>query len=406
MQNSAHPNTKAQMSLDQCIKCNICQSHCPVAAVTDEFPGPKYTGPQAERFRAIETGSELSPMLCNGCGVCTSVCPNGVAITDIITMAKAEITKGGSEISLGQRLLNRPELIGKMTGVVPSLSNAMLNSRPLRVVVEKILGIDRDAPLPKIKGRKFGKWFAGLDQPAGPEIAYFQGCSTEYYDPDVGMDTVKLLNALGLRVSIPTNLCCSLPMLSSGEVEAARPKARALVDDLLPTAKSANTIVATSTSCSMTLRSKYGTYLGMNDADTKSVGGAVMDLCEYLRENHSEQLRAMMKPLSRKVLYHGPCQLRSHQIGLPAVNLLRMIPEIDLHLSQADCCGIGGTYGYDVKKSATSKAIGRTLTEQAERVKPDVIVCDSETCRWNIEKNTGIETIHPVQFLMQAISAK
>lgn len=393
------------MSLDQCIKCNICQSHCPVAAVTGDFPGPKYTGPQAERFRAIEAGPELSPMLCNGCGVCTSVCPNGVAITDIITLAKAEITKGGREVSLGQRLLNRPEMVGKMTGIVPSLSNALLDNRLLRVMTEKTLGIDRDAPLPKIKGRKFGKWLAGLEQPAGPEIAYFQGCSTEYYDPEVGVDTVKLLNALGLRVSIPTNLCCSLPMLSSGEVDAARAKARVLVEELLPTAKSDQTIVATSTSCSMTLRSKYSTYLGMNDKDTKTVGGAVMDLCEYLQVNHSEQLRGMMKPLPQKVLYHGPCQLRSHQMGLPAVSLLRMVPEVDLHQSQVDCCGIGGTYGYDVKKSATSKAIGRTLAERVEKVEPDVIVCDSETCRWNIEKNTGVETIHPIQFLMRSLSA-
>lgn len=403
MQSNASAKSNPKMSLDQCIKCNICQSHCPVAAVTGEFPGPKYTGPQAERFRAIETGPELSPMLCNGCGVCTSVCPNGVAITDIITLAKAEITKGGKEVSLGQRLLNRPELIGKMTGILPSLSNAMLNSRPLRAVVETTLGIDREAPLPKISGRKFGKWFAGLDQRTGPEVAYFQGCSTEYYDPEVGMGTVKLLNALGLRVSIPTNLCCSLPMLSSGETDAARPKARALVDELLPTAKSDQVIVATSTSCSMTLRSKYDTYLGMDDTDTKSVGGAVVDLCDYLLQNHSEQLRGMMKPLNRKVLYHGPCQLRSHQVGLPAVSLLRMVPEIDLHLSQADCCGIGGTYGYDAKKSATSRAIGRTLIEQVEQIKPNVIVCDSETCRWNIEKNTGVQTIHPVQFLTQAM---
>ena len=38
-------------TLDECIKCNICTSYCPVAAVTDKFPGPKYVGPQAQRFR-------------------------------------------------------------------------------------------------------------------------------------------------------------------------------------------------------------------------------------------------------------------------------------------------------------------------------------------------------------------
>ncbi|MCZ7670628.1 MAG: 4Fe-4S binding protein [Chloroflexi bacterium] len=41
-------------SLDECIKCNICTTYCPVAAVTDLFPGPKYAGPQAQRFRQNE----------------------------------------------------------------------------------------------------------------------------------------------------------------------------------------------------------------------------------------------------------------------------------------------------------------------------------------------------------------
>ena len=36
---------------DECLKCNVCLTVCPVARVTDLFPGPKYVGPQAQRFR-------------------------------------------------------------------------------------------------------------------------------------------------------------------------------------------------------------------------------------------------------------------------------------------------------------------------------------------------------------------
>ena len=39
-------------SLDHCVKCTICETYCPVAAATPLFPGPKYVGPQAERFRS------------------------------------------------------------------------------------------------------------------------------------------------------------------------------------------------------------------------------------------------------------------------------------------------------------------------------------------------------------------
>ena len=43
-----------ELTLDQCIKCNICVPVCPVAAVTDLFPGPKYEAPQGGRFRMDE----------------------------------------------------------------------------------------------------------------------------------------------------------------------------------------------------------------------------------------------------------------------------------------------------------------------------------------------------------------
>ena len=32
----------------------------------------------------------------------------------------------------------------------------------------------------------------------------------------------------------------------------------------------------------------------------------------------------------------------------------------------------------------------------------DLAVCDSETCRWHIEKATGVRTVHPVEILHRA----
>ena len=49
--------------------------------VTAKFPGPKYAGPQAERFRnAHEDSPDASVDYCSGCGICTQVCPQGVHI--------------------------------------------------------------------------------------------------------------------------------------------------------------------------------------------------------------------------------------------------------------------------------------------------------------------------------------
>ena len=106
-------------TMDKCTKCGICNAYCPVSGVTNIFPGPKYTGPQSQRFRSIEDFDEFSPDLCNGCGICMSVCPNDVAITDIITIAKSNLNNKNKKISLLQKILNRPEMVGKIGNIFP-----------------------------------------------------------------------------------------------------------------------------------------------------------------------------------------------------------------------------------------------------------------------------------------------
>ena len=76
-------------SADECLKCNVCNTVCPVMRVTDLFPGPKYSGPQGQRFRLaglqqIQGPHSINPKApdhsvdyCSGCGWCTTACPAG-----------------------------------------------------------------------------------------------------------------------------------------------------------------------------------------------------------------------------------------------------------------------------------------------------------------------------------------
>jgi len=393
-------------TMDHCTKCGLCQMYCPVSAVTERFPGPKYTGPQAQRFRIIEQVRESAPALCSGCGVCTSICPNDVAITDIINIAKADMVRREGDLPFRQRLLNRPDQIGQIGGRWPSLSNALLANGPLRWLAHQLLGIDRDAPLPRFHGRAFRHWLDDRQQPDGEMITYFQGCAVEHYDPEVGKAAVGVLNHLGYRVEAPSDACCGLPLLSSGEWEAAEERAERLIGALAPLSGKGRPVISTSTSCSLTVRSKYGALLDKVDGEAEAVADAMVDICEYLRDAAIERLAVDLQALPHRVLYHGPCQLRGHGMGLPAVELLRRIPGLDLVLSRAVCCGVAGTYGYDRDKRDIAVAVGADLFEQIDVEAPDFVICDSETCRWNIEAMTGRRCLHPIEVLAAAVSGR
>jgi len=134
-------------SLDHCVKCTICETFCPVSNVTPLFPGPKYVGPQAERFRVNDEPSpDASLDYCSGCGICTMVCPHGVKIMEMNTRAREKLY--GGDIPVRNRLLGRSELMGKLGHKFAPLVNFGMNFAPARIAAEKVMGVHRDAPLP------------------------------------------------------------------------------------------------------------------------------------------------------------------------------------------------------------------------------------------------------------------
>jgi glycerol-3-phosphate dehydrogenase subunit C len=393
-------------SLDHCVKCTICETFCPVSNVTPLFPGPKYVGPQAERFRVPgEESPDDSLDYCSGCGICTQVCPQGVHIAEINTQARAEMKKR-TGFKLRERLVARPDVIGRLTTPAAPLANWTLRSRPLRLLAERIVGLDHRAALPAYPGRTFQKWAREhASPPAERQVAYFHGCGTNWTEPRTGEMTVELLERLGLHVDVPRGqACCGLPAQSNGMFETARRYTRRMARRLAPAARAGVDIVGTSTSCTLMLKREAREILGMeDDPDLRVVSDHVYDICEYLVMLHERgELRTDFKPLPITVTYHAPCQQQGHGIGKPALDLMALVPELRVIENDAACCGVAGTYGLKHGKYDIAMDVGAPLFAQIEDARPDLAVCDSETCRWHIEQATGVRCVHPIEILHRA----
>jgi glycerol-3-phosphate dehydrogenase subunit C len=237
-----------------------------------------------------------------------------------------------------------------------------------------------------------------------PRVVYFHGCSSNYYEPRVGQAAVKVLRHLGCEVSLAEQNCCGLPMQSNGEFDAAREYARANLRKLAPYVRQGYVIVGTSTSCTLTFKHEYETVLGLEGDDLQAVAGATYDFFEFLEVlDAAGLLAADFRRVKRATLaYHAPCQLRTHGVGRPAADLLRRVPGVSVSETQAECCGVAGTYALKADKYKIAVDVGQELFEEVKTSNASVVACDSETCRWWIAQHTGLTAVHPVELLAEA----
>jgi glycerol-3-phosphate dehydrogenase subunit C len=368
-------------------------------------------GPQGERYRSVDGPSpDHSLDLCSSCGICTQVCPQGVKIAEINSQARVKM-KEEHGMPLRDRLISRPTVAGRLGAPVAPIANMSLRIRPLRVLLEKTLGIHRDAPMPEWRGGRFNGWARRRGHRRRPDptrtnrtVVYFHGCGVDYYEHEVARATVAVLEHQGLEVIVPRQGCCGLPLQSNGLFDDARTYVRRLTGNLAPYARAGYDIVSSTTSCALMLKREAREILGVEDDELRLVGERVFDVMEYLAMLHErgELKTDDLQPLDMEVPYHAPCQQRGHGIGQPAMRLMRLIPQLRPHQIDASCCGVAGTYGLKREKYEIAMAVGEPVFRGVRESSAELSACDSETCRWWISEATGRPSVHPVELLRRS----
>jgi glycerol-3-phosphate dehydrogenase subunit C len=303
---------------------------------------------------------------------------------------------------LRNNLIARSELAGKAGQPVAPLANAVLSNGLIRRGLDAAIGIHHRAPLPTFASQRFTTWFKRHTRQgkATRKAVYFHGCATQYYEPRVGRAAIHILEANDFEVIVPSQNCCGLPLLSNGEFPAARKYHSNNVRSLVEFARSGIPIVGTSTSCTLTLKEEAPELLDMHDEASQWVARQTFDLSEFLLMLLDQgTLRLDFRPVPLTLGYHIPCQYKGHRLGKPSLELLDLVPGLRVVESGKTCCGVAGTYGYKTEKYDIAQEVGAPLFDFVREVAGPVVLCDSETCRWQIAQSTGVPSIHPVELL-------
>ncbi|MEZ3145274.1 anaerobic glycerol-3-phosphate dehydrogenase subunit C [Halobaculum sp. MBLA0143] len=396
---------------DSCYKCTSCDTSCPVAEVDDDFPGPKFQGPEQWRLKRKEDADiDDSITGCSNCMRCDDACPSGVPLSQMHNEARGEyVTEQMDKLSreyVRNRILSNYRLFAEAASKVPRLANAVTSLPGVGWLGEKVLGVAGERDFPEFATQTFREWWqergGAKVSNSDKRIAYFHGCYSNYNTPEVGKAVVRVFESFGYEVMVPPQKCSGTPMFANGMLSDARRHAETNVRELTDAIADGADVIASCTSCSLSLRQEYPELFDIEGID--DLAAHTYETLEYLRIHEDlDGAVADSETDTGELAYHAPCHARNQGLARQAVETFRELDGVSVTDVGDSCSGISGTYGWKAEKYEYSMEIGAEMFEEMEEAPAETGMTECPTCASQMEHGTGYEIRHPVEVLEEAL---
>ncbi|MBA7536985.1 Anaerobic glycerol-3-phosphate dehydrogenase subunit C [subsurface metagenome] len=405
------PEHLAREVIETCVSCDFCNF------IMDDTPCLVF--PDLQRLYQKErskveklTSYELRHFvdLCNECGIC----PCNIIRSGIREAKNAFIRRDG--LRLSTRLLERVELVGRISGVFPAFSNSLSRKSLTSKAIKRTLGIHQRRRLPTVPEENFIKWLARNGRHFRPDgarrkVAYFVGCGGRYLFPNVPKAAVKVLTHNNVEVLVPEQKCCGMPPLLEGDRTLTLRLVAENVERLYEAVENDWDIVCSCPTCGYMLKEllKDEDYFAPIDRRKRiQIASRTFDLGEYLVRLHKQgELKTKFAPMPVATVYYPPCHLRAQKIGEPYVTLLKGIPQLKIKKIEGDsyCCGVAGIMGFKREFHDASIEMGQGLMQYIQELNPERILTDCFGCQLQFRQLLPYLVWHPVEMLEQAYGA-
>jgi Fe-S oxidoreductase len=274
----------------------------------------------------------------------------------------------------------------------------------LRRLGERMLRLAADRPLPAWRRDAFRDSEAATFVPSRQrgEVMLLADTFNRWFEPENLRAALRVLTAAGYRVRMPAArgrpMCCGRSFLAAGMVDKARSEAWRTLEILgsgeLP-------VIGLEPSCLLTLRDEYRSLLP--GAATDALAGRAFLLSEFLAREKPE---LPLKPMTATAHVHGHCHQKAFGVFPAAIEMLKRIPDLSVKPIVSSCCGMAGSFGYQVETQEESRAMAEAGLLPAVRMAAaaDIIVADGTSCRHQIRDLGGRAAMHSVRLLQRALA--
>lgn len=399
-------------NLEQCNGNGACRKYEPVMCPTYLATGEEImtTRGRANMIRAAleqrvpggwadADGLDEALSNCISCKACKTECPSNVDMA----LLKAEYNFARHRqrgVPWRDRIMSRPDLLGRLGNAMPRLANATLDAPWLRGLMERTLGISARRPLPHYAEETFDRWFikrSASSRRTRGTVLLWDDCFVRHNEPHIGRAAVRVLEAAGFHVElVGGHVCCGRPAFSQGRLDVARSMGET---NLACLAGRDERVVFLEASCYSMFSQDY-VELGLpGAAEVRERCCLFEDFLLGVLERDPDALP--FQEASITVGIHGHCHAKSltpHRVN--AAQLLRILPGAEVTFLNTSCCGMAGAFGALREKYDLSVAMGALLVEQLNTLPAGATVVASGTsCRHQIAHLTDHRPVHCAEVL-------
>jgi len=345
--------------------------------------------------------------LCLSCKACSSECPSNVDVASFKAEFLYQYQKENPP-SLRTKLFANNVKYNKLGSKIPELSNFLINSK----ITKTILGITTHRNVPKLAKQTLHNWYRKNEYSlknnhhSSKKLYLFCDEFTNYYDTQIGIDAIQLLDKLGYSVFIEDNDESGRSHISKGFLNEAKVLANknvAIFKDLI----TKNTpLVGIEPSAILTFRDEYLRLADDKEAAQK-IASNTFTIEEFIKNENLKRnilINQFTKtPMTIKI--HGHCHQKALSTTEATFSMLSIPENYAVTIINSGCCGMAGSFGYEKEHYELSMKVGeQSLFSKIRKFDSQTIISASGTsCRHQIYDGTQRSAKHPVTILKNAL---
>lgn len=350
---------EADSILRSCVHCGFCTATCPTYVTSgDERESPRgriwMLRELLEDRESFTHDTRKHIDSCLGCLACETTCPSGVDYRHLLDIGREKLERDVRR-SFADRMTRR--MLARVVAN-PTRFRAMLRLGRFAAPFGGLMPASIRAALSHIPSSlppidPIGATSQELepDSPTGRHVILLAGCAQRVLDPEINASTVRVLNRLGVEVTVRREaVCCGALAHHVGVGEEADASMRATIaawgEEL--DRRQVDAILVNASGCG-TMVKDYAHHF-RHDSEIAATASRISDLAcdisEYLAgmpiENIAKSGPGMLGPIA----YHSACSLQHGQEihALPMELLSRVGFDVRGLRNAHLCCGSAGVY--------------------------------------------------------------